>query len=264
MSQIFCKLVDREDFAEILLINEKSRNVLSPEMMEEFEEVLAQVPIIKKWRFIILKAEGKSFCAGADLKWMKAQSAETHLNGFQDSNRLLTFFNAIFKIDIPIIAFIHGDIFGGGVGLVAMCDYVIVHEETKFCLSEVKLGLVPAVISHFVQQKIGISHFLAYSTTARVFSAEVALRLGLAHEIYHGQINNEVLITSFINVMLKNGPEAMLANKSLIKKLYYCSFDEESGSFARQMISRLRIGSEAQEGMSSVLEKRSPRWLKSI
>lgn len=174
--------INNADYLNIILNNEQQRNCLSPLMMKQLQEIVEK-QIDEKCRFVIMQAKGKHFCAGADLEWMKKQKESSLLDNYCDSQQLQNFFETIYKIPVPVIAYVQGGSYGGGVGLVAACDYVIAESEASFCLSELKLGLVPAVISPFVINKIGFSWFTALSMSADIIKAERAQNIGLVHRV---------------------------------------------------------------------------------
>lgn len=257
------KFKKNNGFMHILLSNAKQRNCLSPKMMELMGMILDK-EVDSKVRCVILTAEGDHFCSGADLVWMKKQKESSLIDNYKDSENLKKFFQKIYDIDVPLIAVTKGGSYGGGVGLVSVCDYVITNSNAQFCLSEVKLGLVPAVISPYVISKVGMSWFSAMSTTARVMNAEEALSIGLVHEIASDDLfrKSDVEIVNEVYSRIKKlSPMALRENKKIIRsysdKIVNC---KDFHFFNRSVITKLRASDEGQEGMSSILEKRSPNW----
>lgn len=252
-----------ESFLHIFLSNEKQRNCLSPVMMQQVLHAIEN-NLCKNCRFVILTAVGEHFCAGADLNWMKKQKDSSLIENYRDSDILRSFFDRLYKVEVPIFSYVQGGSYGGGVGLVAISDYVIAESKASFCLSEVKLGLVPAVISPYVVSKIGISWFTALSTSARVVTAQEALGFGLVHEIASDELTGKSTQDKVLLIAKRYGklsPQALKENKKIIRsysdKIVGTSHDQ---FFNRATITKLRASSEGQEGMSSLLEKRAPSW----
>lgn len=250
-------------FLSLVFNNEKQRNCLSPQMMTLFKNIIEK-ELCNECRFVLIQAKGVHFCAGADLEWMKNQKEKTLLENYKDSVQLQDFFEAIYKIPVPVIAYVQGASYGGGVGVVAACDYIIAEPKASFCLSEVKLGLVPAVISPFVINKIGISWFSALSTSAKVINADNAKAISLIHEIADENLL-KLDIDGRAKAISKNflalSPSALVENKKIVRS-YTNQFvlDKNAQYFNRATITKLRAGLEGIEGMSALLEKRAPNW----
>lgn len=252
-------------FLHISLSNAKQRNCLSPKMMELMINILDK-EVDQNISCVIITAQGEHFCAGADLVWMKRQKDCSLIENYKDSASLKNFFQKIYDVKVPVIAVVQGGSYGGGVGLVAVCDYVISHSKSLYCLSEVKLGLVPAVISPYVISKIGISWFGAMSSTAKTMNAVQSLEMGLIHEIGEDGLfskSEEEIVNEVYERMKKLSPMALRENKKVIRNYtdkIICN--KEVHFFNRTVITKLRASVEGQEGMNSVLEKRSPSWEK--
>jgi methylglutaconyl-CoA hydratase len=248
----------------ITLNNEKQRNCLSPLMMKQFAEIVKK-QITNNTRFVYIQANGAHFCAGADLEWMRKQKDNSMLENYSDSIQLQNFFETIYNIPVPVVSYVQGGVYGGGVGLVAACDYVVVDPGATFCLSEVRLGLVPAVISPFVIQKIGMSWFSALSLTAKNVDASFAFNMGLVHQIADEnlkQASSGEKYNYFSKIFGALSPQATRENKKMIRKLTDpFVLNKEVQNNNRATITKLRASQEGIEGMSALLEKRNPSWL---
>ena len=210
-------------------------------------------------RVICLRSTGKSFSAGADLNWMKRMAGYSWQQNYQDSLGLATLMQTLASTTKPTIGVIQGAAFGGGVGLVACCDIALASDKASFCLSEVKLGLIPAVISPYVIAAIGERAAKRYFVTAERFNADTALRLGLVHELFEAeQLESEA--EKIIDAILANGPVAVYEAKKLIAKVANQPIEEEIIRFTAQKISDIRASAEGKEGVTAFLEKRSPNW----
>lgn len=214
----------------------------------------------KNIRLLILSGEGKSFCAGADLNWMKAMKDYSDEENFQDSVKLSQLFSTLNDCPFPVIAKVNGATLGGGTGLVAACDYVIAAEEALFGFTEVGLGLVPAVISPYVMNKIGESFARAYFLSGERFNALEAQRMNLVHQVVPLS-DLESATNKQVERFLRAGPQAAREAKALIKGvLKREAHTENLRDFTCKTIARVRTTEEGQEGMSALLEKRKPQW----
>jgi len=204
-------------------------------------------------RAIILRGEGKSFCAGADLNWMKAAAHYRHEDNVADAERLSAMLNAIYQCPVPVIADVHGAAYGGGVGLAACADIAMAKTGTKFMLSEVKLGLTPATISPFILRAMGERAAQRYFISADAFGPDVALRTGLIHGIDEDVQAIAVAIAS-------NGPQAVQAAKALVRDVAGQAITDALRNDTAQRIADRRASDEGKEGIAAFLEKRAPGW----
>lgn len=210
-------------------------------------------------RVLVLQAAGKSFCAGADLNWMKRMASYTYEQNVADANALATMLHTLYTLPKPTIAKVQGAAFGGAVGLVACCDIAIASRLSKFCLSEVKLGLIPATISPYVIAAMGDRVARRYFMTAEVFSARRARRLGLLSEdVAEEELNSTV--DDIVRKILNNGPLAVAAAKQLVFDVKDEALGEELIEKTSLRIATTRVSEEGQEGLSAFLEKRTPAW----
>ncbi len=254
----FVQLTEEKSIAFVSLNRPELRNAFNPEMIAEIQGTFKQLSTRQDLRAIVLKGEGKAFCAGGDLNWMKDMVKYTSEENKEDANRLFEMFEAIYHCHVPVIGVVHGAVFGGALGLVACCDYVICEDKTQFCFSEVKLGIAPAVISAFVLKKCSLGKIGHLMLTAQVFTAKEAKSAGLAHEICDEEALQDRVEVA-LSWMREVGPEAIRATKSLIHRLpdlEWIQAKEESA----ETISERRVSAEGQEGLKSFLEKRKPKW----
>ncbi|HEY1384135.1 MAG TPA: enoyl-CoA hydratase-related protein [Dongiaceae bacterium] len=210
-------------------------------------------------RVVVLAANGSSFSAGADLEWMKRMSTMDRAANERDSLLLADLMAAIDRCPKPVVGLVEGAAFGGGVGLVACCDIAIATTKASFCLSEVRLGLIPAVISPYVAAAIGPRACRRYFLTAEKFDAATAERLGLVHRV----VAPEALAAArdeIVAHLLKGGPAAQTAAKDLIQRVSYAKIDEALRRDTAWRIADTRASDEGKEGITAFLEKRKPEW----
>ena len=244
----------------VTLTRPELHNAFNEVMIAELQDAFGQFNKNSDVRAVILQGEGKSFCAGADLNWMKKMVDYTFEQNVDDAHALSRMLSSIAHCPKPVIARIHGAAFGGGVGLIAACDMAIATESATFCLSEVKLGLLPAVISPFVLRKIGQSAAQRYFITAERFSAPEAKRIGLLSEVVPDVQSLDAAIDSLLAAIVGNGPEAISQCKVLLEQVFHIDWDR-AVDITTKMIAERRISKEGQEGMKAFLEKRTPAWL---
>jgi len=210
-------------------------------------------------RAVVLRGAGKSFSAGADLDWMRRMAAYDEAANLADARALATLMRTIDTLPKPTVALVHGAAYGGGVGLVACCDIAIATEAASFSLSEVKLGLIPAVISPYVMRAIGVRAARRYVLTAERFDAVEARRLGLVHELTASD-GLEEAARQILAALRGNGPAAVRAAKDLVATVAGRAPAEVEDDCARR-IAGIRAGDEGREGVAAFLEKRKPSWL---
>ena len=263
MSDLFLYEISDLGVATITLNRADIHNAFNDQLIAELTDKFKTMDCDESVRLVVLTGSGKSFCAGADLNWMKSMVNYSELENFEDSKRLSDLFETINTFSKPVIGKINGAALGGGVGLVACCDYVIASERAIFGLTEVMLGLIPAVISPYVIAKMGESNARATFLTGQRFDAKKAMEYGLVHQISlerHFHKDVDTLCETF----LKAAPEAQKVAKSLIKnvlKLEKSSYEDIS-SYTCKTIAQKRTSDEGQEGMNALLEKRKPNWMK--
>lgn len=245
------------------------RNVFHTGLIEDLTAVFSgpakgQGKDFENVRVVLFHGEGKSFCAGGDLNWMKASMELSEAENFEDCRRLSHMFYLMDTCPTPVVAMVHGHAIGGGVGLTCVCDHIIAASDTMFSLSEVKLGLVPACIGPFVIQKIGASHARSLFLSGERFLSDKAEKIGLIHEhTKWEQLEDRAL--AVCEQILTSGPHAVGVAKNLIhtltRDLAQKPFSEKL-DFASAELAKLRVGAEGQEGVKAFLEKRQPSWRK--
>lgn len=212
-------------------------------------------------RVVFLAASGKSFSAGADLGWMRRMADYTREENLADALGLASLMNTLNCLNKPTVAIVQGAAYGGGVGLVACCDVAIASRRASFCFSEVKLGLIPAVISPYVVEAIGPRAARRYFQSAEVFTAAEAHRLGLVHEVV-AEEDLGATADRIFGALMMNGPCAMAAAKELVARVSSGPIDETMIRDTAERIAGTRASAEGKEGLSSFLEKRKPFWVK--
>jgi methylglutaconyl-CoA hydratase len=241
---------------EVWLNRPELHNAFNAALIEEMIETFSSIP--KEVRLVILSGKGSSFCAGADLNWMKAMKDFSQEENFQDSKRLAKMFQVINDCPVPVIGRINGHALGGGVGLVSVCDYAIVSDKALLGFTEVRLGLIPAVISPYCISKIGESHARAWMLSGERFGADKALSMGLVHEVVKLD-DMDSRITDLKKSFLAAGPEAARFAKTLVQGVLKDLKNSED--LTCKMIAERRVSSEGQEGMSALLNKTKASWV---
>lgn len=257
---MFHKLqIDSRGVATVTLNRPELHNAFNDELISELIKCFRELESNDQVRLVILTGEGKSFCAGADLNWMKRMKDYTFEENLKDSNQLAELFTVINHCQKPTICRMNGSALGGGAGLIACCDYVIALDSAVVGFTEVRLGLVPAVISPFVIAKIGESQARATFLTGSRFSTERALQMGLVHQISSfDKIDEDV--ENMVKEFLQAGPVAQKAAKELVAVVVSHNDLAASRKYTTELISKIRASAEGQEGMSALLEKRKSSW----
>ena len=234
-------------------------NAFDDALIDELDQTFARIDDDASVRVVVLAANGKSFSAGADLNWMKRMATFDRGDNVADAIRLGELMHRVATLSKPVVGLIQGAAYGGGVGLVACCDISIASERASFCLSEVKLGLIPAVISPYVVEAIGARQARRYFITAERFDAQVAYRIGLVHDVVAGDALESVG-AEIVERLMPNGPRAMASAKDLIASVAHRPIDRSVIEDTARRIADARAGAEGREGVSAFLEKRSPIW----
>lgn len=257
----FVKVVDKNGVKEVILNRPEVRNAFSPKMITELSTVFKSMAFDNKTRLVVLRGEGSVFCSGADLQWMQEMVNYSLEQNEKDSLVLYDLFQSIYDCPIPVLGVVQGSAFGGALGLLACCDVVITGEKTQFCFSEVKLGIVPAVISSFILRKIPQSQARPWMISGRIFDTPTARRMGLVTEVVADEDLQEKVI-EVVHDMLLTGPEAARATKKLLNDIVAEQFPDLRMKTAK-LIAERRVSAEGQEGLKSFLNKKSPAWRKS-
>ena len=210
-------------------------------------------------RVMVLGSEGKSFSAGADLNWMKRMVDYDLEDNLADSRKLSALMHGLDTLPCPTVCRVQGAAFGGAVGLAACCDIVIASNKAKFCLSEVKIGLSPAVISPYVQRALGPRQTRRYALSAEIMDAPTALALGLAHQVVDPDALDSA-VDAMIDTLLQGSPQAQRATKALLAAVAQAPDSDATREHTCQVIAKLRVSDEGQEGLASFFDKRRPAW----
>lgn len=229
------------------------KNAFNPEMISEITEAFKNLSKDKSVRAVILKGAGTAFCAGADLNWMKSMVDFSFDQNIRDSEKLWEMFESIAFCEVPVIGLIHGAAFGGALGLIAACDFVIADEATKFCFSEVRLGLSPAVISSFILRKCADAQVRPYMLNAEVFDAVTAQRMGLVHSIKN--MTDGLAEAKKFSTL---GSEAIRETKKLLNNIEKSKNEKswlEQKRLTTTVISERRMSTEGQERLKAFLSK---------
>ena len=250
-----------EGIAELVLNRPEKRNAFDDSIIQELITRIEQADQDPAIKVVVLRSEGKHFSAGADLAWMRRMANNSHAENLEDARQLGRLLESLNALSKPTIALVQGAAYGGAVGLAAACDIVIASAQAQFCLSEVKLGLIPAVISPYVVRAIGERQCRRYFITAEVFSAEDALKFGLVHLIADSNETMETRCDELLEQMSRNGPMAMQAAKSLIMAVSHKPIDAAVIEDTARRIADIRVSEEGQEGLGAFLDKRPATWI---
>jgi len=255
--------IDSRGVAMLTLNRPEKHNAFDDVIIAELTQKLIQLNNDKQVRIVVLTGAGKSFSAGADVNWMRASAQYDEARNIEDALRLAELMGTLDSLRKPSIARVNGATFGGGVGLVACCDIAIASSTAKFSLSEVRLGLVPSVISPYVIAAVGTHNARRYFLTADILDADKAREIGLVHEVV-GAEQLDAAVEREITLLLKGGPKALAAAKELIAGQVALSTSARRNLHSKtaNIIAQLRVSEEGQEGLSAFLEKRSPKWSK--
>jgi methylglutaconyl-CoA hydratase len=250
----------RDAVATIALARPDVHNAFNETLIAELTHALRAADADDAVRVVVLAGRGRSFCAGADLNWMKRMAAYGHAENVADASALATMLATLAGLSKPTIARVHGAAFGGGVGLVAACDIAIAAADATFSLSEARLGLIPATIGPYVIEAIGAREARRWFLTAERFGAAEALRIGLVHAVVPGDAL-DARIAELVGALLLAGPQAQAAAKALIGALAHRPIDAGVVADTAERIAAVRASAEGREGVAAFLDKRSPAWV---
>ncbi|HEX8961501.1 MAG TPA: enoyl-CoA hydratase/isomerase family protein [Rhodocyclaceae bacterium] len=246
----------------IVTLNRADRhNAFDDQTIVELIDAMGMMEANPDVRAVVLSSTGKSFSAGADLRWMQRAAAQGFEENFRDAANLAEMLRRIAQFSKPTVARVQGPAYGGGVGVIAACDIAVATFEAQFALTEVKLGIIPAAISPHVIAAIGTRHARRYMLTAEPFSASEAYRIGLIHEMVSDASALDEAVGQIVDRLMKNGPGALTACKSLIGAVAGRPLNAELIDETARRIASIRATEEAQEGMSAFLNKRWPSWI---
>ena len=236
------------------------RNAFNETTIAELTDAFRRLGADPEVRAIVLAAEGPAFCAGADLDWMRRMSQYSHDENRADAMKLATMLRTIHECPKPVIARVHGAAFAGGVGLVAACDIAVASLNAEFCLTETKLGLIPATIAPYVMRAMGPGHARRYFLTAEKFDASEAFRIGLVHNIVAPD-GLDGTINELLGALMQTSAEAVTEAKRLVRDLAFRPIDDAVVADTAERIAAIRQSQDGREGIAAFLGKRKPRWV---
>ncbi len=251
---------EEKHFITVWLNRPKVHNAINGEMIHELLYFFNEIACNQQARVVVIRGKGKSFCAGADLNWMKKVLNYTYDQNYLDSLTLAKCLYAMNVCPKVVISVVHGAVMGGANGLAAASDIVVSTDDAQFAMSETSLGLVPAIISPYVIDKIGKSHARRLMLMATKFDAVEAERIGLVHYVVsEGELDNKV--EEIINQVLKNSPDAIRRTKQLLEKISMLNNPDELMKYTSETIAKARISEEGQEGIAAFFSKQKPGWV---
>jgi methylglutaconyl-CoA hydratase len=251
--------ISEQGIATVTLNNPEKHNAFDDDIIKQLTDIFNDISQRDDISIMILASNGKNFSAGADLGWMKRMAGYSYEDNLKDANALAHMLKALNFLPQTTIAKIQGAAFGGAVGLACCCDIVIASTKASFCLSEVKLGLIPATISPYVVDAIGLKASRRYFQTAERFFAEKALQLGLVDEVVAPEnLTNE--INSMVAKLLVNGSQARRQAKKLSQDVAFQTINDNLLKDTSERIATIRVSAEGQEGLTAFFEKRVPNW----
>ena len=252
--------IDHRGVATVTLNRPEKHNAFDDAVIAELRESFDGLATREDVRVVVLASNGKNFSAGADLGWMKRMAEYDYAHNHQDAQLLAGMLKALHDLPQPSIARVQGAAFGGAVGLVSCCDMAVASEGASFCLSEVKIGLIPATISPYVIKAMGERAARRYFTTAERFSAAQGMALGLVSEVVAVD-DLDTAVEKLVGALLQNGPQAVRAAKQLVVDVAGREITAQLIEDTCGRIAQMRISNEGQEGLGAFLQKRKPNWL---
>lgn len=247
--------------AKLILNRPNVHNAFNDELITQLIHALNDIESRQDIQVVVLSGQGKHFSAGADLNWMKRMAKLSEEENRQDAQQLAELMYTLNNLSKPTITLINGAAYGGAVGLIACCDIAIATKNSRMCLSEVKIGLSPAVISPFVVSAIGARQARRYCLSAEVFDAQKARTLGLIHEVVDDEVELASMGEYFIQTLQNNSPQAMAKTKQLIERVARGDINQAMRDDTVNLIATIRVSDEGQEGLTAFLEKRQAAWV---
>jgi methylglutaconyl-CoA hydratase len=245
--------------ATVTLNRPDVRNAFNETMIAELTSAFTTLDARDDVRAVVLAANGKAFCAGADLNWMKKMAGYSDDENRADAMLLANMLSSVYRCNKPVIARVNGDAYAGGMGLIAACDIVVAVDSAHFCLSEARLGLIPATIAPYVIRALGEQASRRYFVSAEAFDCATASRLGLVSEAV-GAEQLDATVAKLAQTLCANGPQAVRACKRLVQDVAGRELNDALIEDTAARIARTRAGAEGREGVASFLEKRTPGW----
>lgn len=249
----------RGSVATLTLTRPEKRNAFDDDTIQLLIDYLAAARDADAVRLLVLNAEGDHFSAGGDLNWMKRMANFSEADNLADAKQLATLMHALHEFPKHTLATVQGAVYGGGVGLVCACDSVLAADDARFCLSEVNIGLIPAVIGPYVMEAMGPRRAKHYMMTGRVFDAHQAHQYGVVHEVV-SRDELEAIQEAWVKQSLGTAPIAQQTVKAYVARTKDRQLDTQTLTDCARLIATLRVSTEGQEGLSAFLEKRDPSW----
>jgi len=246
--------------ARVFLNRPEVRNAFNDQVILGLADAFRGFAADASLRAIVLGGHGKAFCAGADLSWMRTMADYTWEQNRADAQAMADMLWTLYRCPLPVVGRIHGDCYAGGVGLASVCDVLVAAEGVNFCLSEAKLGLLPATISPYVMRAMGEQAARRYFVTAERFDAATALRLGFVHEVVPADAL-DAKVDEIVQALVANGPQAVKACKALVQDLGGQPITDALRAETARRIADVRASDEGKEGAQAFLNKRPPAWL---
>ncbi len=247
------------DIARITVDRDDKRNAFDADIIGELTRSLDQVAQYPEVRAVVLGGAGKHFSAGADLAWMRAMADMDHDDNIADARRLAALMDAIDQCPRPVVVRVQGAAFGGALGLICAADIAVASDDARFCLSEVRLGILPAVIAPYVVRALGQRQARRFFMTAEVIPAATAEQLSLVHKVVpRDQLDDTV--DEQLNLLRGGAPGAQCRARELVERVAHGPVDESMRDYTAGLIAELRDADEGREGLSAFLEKRTPKW----
>lgn len=253
-------LSHHQGVATVTLNRPELRNAFNDALIAQLTQAFIQLGADDTVRCIVLAAQGKAFCAGADLNWMRAMADYTHAQNVADAQGLADMLHTIYACPKPTIARVQGDAFAGGMGLIAACDVAVAVNTARFCLSEVKLGLIPGTIAPYITRAIGARATHRYALTAEIFDAATAQAIGLLHETAADETALDAQVAAWCALFNAASPNALADCKRLINEVSYTNNTPALRATTAQYIAYSRASDDGKAGVQAFLNKRAPPW----
>jgi methylglutaconyl-CoA hydratase len=245
---------------EVWLNRPDVRNAFNETVIAELAQVFQDIARNDQLRVVVLAAHGKAFCAGADLNWMQAVSGYSWDQNRADAQQLADMLWTLDQCPVPIVGRVQGDCYAGGMGLASVCDVLVAVDTMQFCLSEARLGLMPATISPYVVRAMGVQASRRYFVSAERFTAQQAFVMGMVHEVCAAD-QLDTVVAQHVSQLVANGPQAVRLCKQLVRDVAHQPNTQTLRDETAKRIADIRASAEGKEGLQSFLNKRPPHWL---
>ncbi len=245
--------------ARLTLSRPEAKNAMNGQMYDEARAIVAEIERDASVRVVVLTGAGTAFCSGGDFKYQQSQAKRPQAERLAEASKLALWLGELDRLSKPVIGRINGVAYGGGLGLVSVCDVAIAAESVTFCLSEVSLGLMPSMISPYVVKKMGVSNARSVFLNARVFSAQEAKAFGVLHEVVADEAALDAAVERQVKLFLRCAPDAIARTKKLVDVVGN-QHPRDSFDYTVNLVAEMWASAEAAEGIDSFLQKRAPAW----